>query len=92
MSCVAKIKQHEVDDYDIRIAGHEPYDFTRIREDSTSLLDHLDNGAKPYGLLMTPKIVKERKYILDAITVGGRSCKTPKAIKHLCHGLKFSVS
>jgi AAA domain len=62
-----------------------------VRADAVAAIEHLQAGGNwsRWGLF-TPKVVKERTYLRDQVTVDGRPADTPERLQAVCHHLDLT--
>ncbi len=74
-----------VDDNDISYP--ELANLNILYTDAIALRTHLEEGGKLGRGLFRPKLVRQRRYILDEVTVNGRTCNTVDDFNLLCKAL-----
>jgi hypothetical protein len=62
-----------------------------VRADVVAAIEHLQAGGKwtRWGLF-TPKVVKERTYLRDQVTVDGQPADTPERLQAVCNHLDLT--
>jgi AAA domain len=63
------------------------------RTDAGAVIEHLRAGGKwtSFGLL-TPKAVKDRRYLREAVTVDGQAAETPERLQVVCDYLDLTFA
>jgi len=76
---------------DIDIDYPDDVNIKMLYEDACILKEHIGSGGKLKGLLLYPKPVKERKYIIKKIRINGRLCSGYDDFSLLADGVRVRI-
>jgi len=68
---------------DLQVSGYGDVDLATLREDAKAVLQYLDSGGKLKHWFRYASPVRERHYIVDRVTVGGKSARTADVLRNL---------
>jgi very-short-patch-repair endonuclease len=72
-----------------RIVSPENIKHTQLLEDSKILKTHLESGASLGWSVFRPKVVRQRRYILESVFVNSKQCRTLETILELVNSLEL---
>ena len=67
----------------LKVAGIDDIDRSVIKLDAELLLSYIRQGGKLRRFLFTPKIVRQRKYLVEDVCINGRPAGTEQALQAL---------
>ncbi len=73
------------------ISFPDTIDIRTLYEDACKLKGHIENGGKLRWCLFRPKLVKERLYVIECVTIGGRPCSTVEHFSTLVNALHVRI-
>ncbi len=74
-----------------RIEFPNNLDIRMLHEDARYLQQHMENGGKLGWGIFRSKFVKERLYVIEAVTIGGRACSTVEHFSTLANALHVRI-
>lgn len=74
-----------------RIQFPNTLDIRMLHEDARQLKKHMENGGKLGWGVFRPKLVKERLYVIETVTIGGRVCSTVEHFSTLVDALHVHI-
>jgi very-short-patch-repair endonuclease len=66
-------------------------DIRMLHEDARQLQQHMENGGKLGWGFFRPKLVKERFYVIETVTIDGRACSTVEHFSTLADALHVRI-
>jgi very-short-patch-repair endonuclease len=80
---IEAIRLHPDHIIDLGIKGQGDIEISVLRDDAKTIIDHIDSGGKLKKLLGYPKVVRDRRYIVKQVHVGGKPCNQVETIRSL---------
>ncbi len=68
---------------DLTASGLDDIDVASVREDAKLLKEYLQNGGKLKRWFRYVPLVRERRYLVEHATIGGKECRTVEALRTL---------
>ena len=80
---IQTIEQHPEHIADLHVVGHTDVDLATLREDARKLVDHLEAGGKLKRWFRYASMVRERRYLVETVKVGGKPATTADTLRNL---------